>query len=77
MVTRHLDNLIDQLSIETNALYEVKSIAFERVRVFVQSLYPHANAVLFGSNAIGLSLPNSDVDILLYGLPCDVKEEAS
>jgi DNA polymerase sigma len=43
----------------------------------VQSLYPHANAVLFGSNAIGLSLPNSDVDILLYGLPCDVKEEAS
>ena len=33
--------------------------------------------MLFGSNAIGLSLPNSDVDILLYGLPCDIKEEAS
>jgi DNA polymerase sigma len=43
----------------------------------VQSLYPIANAVLFGSNAIGLSLPNSDVDILLCGLPCSLKEDAS
>jgi predicted nucleotidyltransferase len=43
----------------------------------VQSLYPIASAVLFGSNAIGLSLPNSDVDILLFGLPCSLKEDAS
>jgi DNA polymerase sigma len=62
---------------ETNALYDLKIIAFERVRVYIQSLYPAANTVLFGSNAIGLSLPNSDVDILLYGLPCTAREEAS
>jgi non-canonical poly(A) RNA polymerase PAPD5/7 len=32
---------------------------------------------LFGSNAIGLSLPNSDVDILLCGIDCTLKEDAS
>jgi predicted nucleotidyltransferase len=64
---------VDQLNLETNSLYEFKSIAFERVRVFIQSIYPVANAILFGSNAIGLALPDSDVDILLYGLPCCVK----
>jgi len=33
-------------------------------------MFASANTVLFGSNATGLSLPNSDVDILLVGLPC-------
>jgi len=55
----------------------MKIISFERVRVFVQSLFPTANALLFGSNAIGLSLPNSDVDIMLLNLPCCEKDEAS
>ena len=45
--------------------------------MYIQSLYPMANPFLFGSNAVGLSLPNSDVDILLFGLPCQYKEEAS
>ena len=40
-------------------------------------LFPMANAVLFGSNAVGLSLPNSDVDILLTSLNCCSKELAA
>ena len=35
------------------------------------------NAVLFGSNAVGLSLPNSDVDILLTCMNCYCKEAAA
>ena len=77
LISRELDGLVDELSLETNALYSMKVLAFERVRVFVQSLYPSTSPVLFGSNAIGLSLPDSDVDILLTGLPCCLKEEAS
>lgn len=72
-----MDNLVDELGIQTNSLYNHKIISFERVRVFVQSFYPAANAILFGSNAIGLSLPNSDVDILLTELRCLTREEAS
>ena len=76
LITRQLDQMVEQINVETNSLYEFRVIAFERVRVFVQSLYPIANALLFGSNAIGLSLPNSDVDILLYELPSNAKEGA-
>ena len=61
---------------QTNALYNHKIIAFERVRSYVQSLYPMTNAVLFGSNAIGLSMPNSDVDILLTSMNCYSREMA-
>ena len=36
-----------------------------------------SSAVLFGSNSIGLSLPSSDVDILLTNLNCHCKDIAS
>ena len=62
---------------QTNALYNHKIIAFERVRTFVQSMYPMTSAVLFGSNAVGLSLPNSDVDILLSCVNCESREIAN
>lgn len=77
LVSRQIDNLVDDLGMKTNALYDHKIISFERVRVFVQSLFPMTNAILFGSNAIGLSLPNSDVDILLTCLNCFNKDVAS
>jgi DNA polymerase sigma len=76
LVTRQIEGLVDDLGNQTNALYNHKIISFERVRTFVQSLYPMTNAVLFGSNAVGLSLPNSDVDILLACPNCYCKEMA-
>jgi DNA polymerase sigma len=38
-------------------------------------MYPFSEAVLFGSNAVGLSLPTSDIDVMLVGLPFSTKEE--
>lgn len=49
-------------------------VCFERVRFFVRCLFPSADTILFGSNAVGLSLPTSDIDIMLYNLPCFTKE---
>ena len=77
LICRQLNNFIDELSIETNNLYDYKIVAFERIRFFVQSLFPSVKTALFGSNAVGLSLPTSDIDILLFDLPCFTKEEAA
>ena len=73
LICRQLNNFIDGLSMETNNLYDRKVVAFERIRYFVQSLFPSAQTTLFGSNAVGLSLPTSDIDILLFDLPCYTK----
>ena len=51
-------------------MYESKVISFERVRYFIKTLFPQTEAMLFGSNSMGLSLPSSDVDIMLYNVPC-------
>lgn len=75
LINKQLTNFIDSLSIETNNLYESKVISFERVRYFVKTLFPQTEAILFGSNSMGLSLPSSDVDIMLYNVPCRNKEE--
>ena len=77
LLNRQLNNFIDDLSIQTNNLYDHKVVCFERVRFFVQSIFPTTESVLFGSNAVGLSLPTSDIDIILFNLPCGCKEEAS
>ena len=77
LLNRQLNNFIDSLSIETNSLYDHKVVCFERVRFFVQSIFQTTEAMLFGSNAVGLSLPSSDIDIILFNLPCYTKEEAS
>ena len=50
-------------------------IAFERIRYFIQSIFPQAEASLFGSNAVGLSLPSSDIDIMLTGLNSSSRDE--
>ena len=77
LLNRQIESLVDELGMQTNALYNHKIIAFERVRTFVQSIFPMTNAALFGSNAVGLSLPNSDVDILLSCINCSSKEIAA
>lgn len=38
-------------------------------------MYPYSDVVLFGSNAVGLSLPTSDIDIMLVGLPFSNRDE--
>lgn len=76
LLNRQLNNFIDSLSIETNNLYDHKIVAFQRVRFFIQTLFPTSQAILFGSNAVGLSLPTSDIDIMLFNLPCVCREEA-
>jgi DNA polymerase sigma len=38
-------------------------------------MYPYSEAVLFGSNAVGLSLPTSDIDIMLLDLNFSTREE--
>lgn len=73
LVTRQLNNFVDTLSTQTNNLYEHKRVAFERVRFFIQSIFPTTQTVLFGSNAVGLSLPTSDIDIMLFNLPATTK----
>jgi hypothetical protein len=40
LINKHLTNFIDNLSIETNNLYESKVICFERVRYFIKTLFP-------------------------------------
>lgn len=75
LINKQLTNFIDSLSIETNNLYESKVICFERVRYFIKSLFPHTEAMLFGSNSMGLSLPSSDVDIMLYNVQCRSHQE--
>ena len=67
--------MVDSLSTESNSSYESKAIAFERVQYFVKSLYALSEAVLFGSNAVGLALPSSDIDIMLVHIPCHSKDE--
>lgn len=58
-------------------MLEARVMAFERVRILIQNNYPFSNAVLFGSNAIGLALPGSDVDILVVGFNCQSRTDSS
>ena len=67
--------MLDNLSMKSNSSYQSKVISFQRVRYFTKSLYPYGQAILFGSNAVGLSLPSSDIDIMLVDMACKTKEE--
>lgn len=74
-MNKQLNIMLDGLSLQSNSSYESKVVAFERVRYFSKYLYPHTEAILFGSNAVGLSLPSSDIDIMLVNLPSTNKDE--
>jgi DNA polymerase sigma len=58
-------------------MLEARIVAFERARILVQNNFPLSNAILFGSNAIGLALPASDVDILLVGFQCISRNDSA
>lgn len=73
-MNKQLTHMLDNLSNHSNSTYDSKVIAFERVRYFTKTIYPYSEAILFGSNAVGLSLPSSDVDIMLVDMPCGSKE---
>lgn len=53
-------------------------IVFQRIRFFIMKLYGEytVDAKLFGSNAAGLALPTSDIDILLTGFSLQTQEES-
>ena len=73
----NLLRFVDGLSIESNSLLEARLIVFERIRYFVMKLYGEytVDAKLFGSNAAGLALPTSDIDILMTGFSLHTQEE--
>jgi DNA polymerase sigma len=50
-------------------------VVFERIRYFIMKLYGEytVDAKLFGSNAVGLALPTSDIDILMTGLSLETQ----
>lgn len=75
-LNKQLNNFVDNLSLESNRLWDHKIVTFERISTYVRLFFPHSTATLFGSNAVGLSLPTSDIDIMLSNLPCVTKEEA-
>lgn len=77
MINKQLTSFIDKLSIETNNLSDRKVVAFERVRFFVGNIFPMSQAILFGSNAVGLSLPSSDIDIMVFNIPSRSREEVN
>ena len=58
-------DFIDSISIESNNLYNYKLGAYQFVAFFVSSMFPTTDINLFGSNAVGLALANSDIDIML------------
>ncbi len=74
ILNKQFTAMVDSLSTESNNSFESKAIAFERVRYFVKSLYSLSEAVLFGSNAVGLALPTSDIDVMLVQMNCQNKE---
>lgn len=59
---------IDTISIQSNNLYNYKLSAYQFIVFFVSSLLPTTNITLFGSNAVGLSLASSDIDIMISNM---------
>jgi hypothetical protein len=53
----------------TAAETRTRARALEAIRDTVASLWPEAQVVLFGSTATGLSLPSSDLDVVVFGVP--------
>jgi hypothetical protein len=53
----------------TVAEQRMRKRALAAIRAAVASLWPDAQVVLFGSTATGLSLPSSDLDVVVFGVP--------
>jgi DNA polymerase sigma len=46
--------------------FDAKWIAYHRCRMLVRSLWPRAQANLYGSFVTGLGLPWSDLDLVIW-----------
>lgn len=42
------------------------------VRNAVAEIWPHASTEMFGSQAVGLAMPGSDIDLVVLGLVDDL-----
>lgn len=51
--------------------------AVESVRRVVSVLWPQSRTVLFGSQATGLALPGSDLDIVVLGVSDNMTDAAA
>lgn len=63
-----IDSFCKQVAAENMARRPYINWAVKRVTRFLQVLWPRSRTNIFGSNATGMSLPTSDVD-LVVGLP--------
>lgn len=43
-----------------------KALVVKKLRAVIKELYPSSKVLVFGSNATGLNLPNSDIDLLVF-----------
>ena len=70
MVRLHEELLLLQRNLKPNA-YEttMRDKAFATLSDLTSELFPGCEAVVFGSAATGLSLPDSDVDVVLQNVP--------
>jgi predicted nucleotidyltransferase len=75
ILNNQLTAMLDNLSTESNRQYESKVVAFQRVRWVSTTVLRGVEAVLHGSNALGISLPSSDVDIMLVESGCRSRDE--
>jgi DNA polymerase sigma len=59
-------------------MIKYRDLVIQRLRYIVQSIFDKFNSVdiiLYGSQANGLSLANSDIDLLVAGLPTDSQRD--
>mmetsp|Transcript_17506 Transcript_17506/g.14283 ORF Transcript_17506/g.14283 Transcript_17506/m.14283 type:complete len:100 (+) Transcript_17506:194-493(+) len=54
--------------IEKNNNKKIKNIVIDKVSVIIKELRPSCTILIFGSHATGLSLPESDVDLVIMGI---------
>lgn len=56
---------LTQLQLENNDAWELKNVAYRNLLDYFRNRLPYFGVELFGSLASGVTLPNSDVDVLL------------
>lgn len=61
--------MVSYLSTLCVAALQIVTAILKEIDTVARSLFPGARAVLFGSQPAGLSLPGSDLDIVILGVP--------
>jgi DNA polymerase sigma len=63
-----LESKLCQLAEQNNSIHEIKTYSYQLLHMFFAQTRPDFAVNIFGSLAAGVSLPNSDIDILLTPL---------